>query len=532
MILIRELIYFISIVSNLALGFFVLSQGRKKAINRTFFAAVVAASGWLISLFLFYGVESPDWVLWLGRFNFAVVLPMFYYLLEFALVFPRKITSIPRRIRFSLHLWLLLFTALTLLTPLVGKDEIITAPGQRETIYGPLYPLYVLHYIAFSVGIGTILFHKLRKLKEETEKNQIRYLLVGLSLALLFGFTTNILLYSLGLFEMANYGPLATVIFSGFVTAAILKYHLFDIKVILTGTFVVILAFILFIQTLLAEPLWFKFLNLCILFLFSIFGYLLIQSVSKEIRYREQLAKAYAELKKLDVAKTEFISIASHQLRTPLAVVKGYVSRVLRGSYGAVPEKAKQPLESVYQSNERLIKLVEDLLNVSRIETGKLELTPERVSLEEIISSVVEELKIRAGDKNLYLRWEKPKKALPKIMIDKEKIRQALFNVVDNAIKYTERGGVTIELRKHNSSLLTKVSDTGVGLTKEELPYLFESFSRGKAGVQFWPEGIGLGLYIARRLLEMHNGRIWAGSKGKGKGSTFFIKLPLRQTLV
>ena len=448
---------------------------------------------------------------------------------HFCFIFPEK-KATPGFLIKLLYLTATTAAFLSISTPLVINDITFEEWG-TDLVTGPLFPLLIVISTTSIIGLIKII---LRYRRETSLKRlQLHYLFLG---AFLFT-SVNILVHlilpaireSREFYQIGNYSTLFLI---GFTAYAIVAYRLFDIRVILSEVLVALIGMTLLFQTLSAELLWQKILNGGIFVLFCFFGYLLIRSVLKEVRYREQLAKAYAELKKLDVAKTEFISIASHQLRTPLAVVKGYVSRVLRGSYGAVPEKAKQPLESVYQSNERLIKLVDDLLSVSRIETGKLELTPERVSLEEILSSVVEELKIRAQDKNLYLRWEKPKKALPKIMIDKEKIRQALFNVVDNAIKYTERGGVTLELRKHNSSLLTKVSDTGVGLTKKELPYLFESFSRGKAGVQFWPEGIGLGLYIARRLLEMHNGRIWAESKGKGKGSTFFIKLPLRQTLV
>ena len=271
------------------------------------------------------------------------------------------------------------------------------------------------------------------------------------------------------------------------------------------------------------------FMKLLILLIVGAISSALIQRILAERKATQQLQAAYEDLKRLDRAKSEFISIASHQLRTPLAVIKGFISMVAGGTYGQIPRKAKKRMEDVYQSNERLIKLVDDLLSVSRIEAGKMELKPKRVSLEDIISSIVNELKPEAEEKALYLKWQKPKKPLPKISVDEDKVRQALFNVIDNAIRYTEEGGVTIELTSHNSSLLTKVSDTGVGLTKKELTYLFESFSRGKAGAQFWPEGIGLGLYITRRFLEMHNGKIWAESKGKGKGSTFFIELPVKR---
>jgi signal transduction histidine kinase len=252
------------------------------------------------------------------------------------------------------------------------------------------------------------------------------------------------------------------------------------------------------------------------------------EKLEKEVEKRtEELKKAYEELKKLDIAKSEFISIASHQLRTPLSAIKGYLSMILEGSYGNLPEKVKKPMENVYQSNERLIKLVNDILSVSKIEAGEMEMNWEREDLREIIKEVISELSIKAKEKNLYLNFEEPKE-FPKVLLDREKIRQVILNLVDNAIRYTQKGGVTVKLQIANVKLQIVVSDTGEGLTKEEREKIFERFSRGTAGTKFWTEGAGLGLYIARKFVEMHKGRIWAESEGRGKGSTFYVELPMK----
>ena len=290
----------------------------------------------------------------------------------------------------------------------------------------------------------------------------------------------------------------------------------------------------LIIEFLISTPV-FTFLS-AIELIFKIFAILIIGFASSTLVGRihseretwEKLRVAYEELKKLDVAKSEFISIASHQLRTPLTAIKGYISMILEKLYGKPPEKMEKPLENIYLSNERLIKLVNDLLNVSRIEAGRMEMKPEKLSIESIITSITEELKNAAKEKGLYLKWEKPKKPLPKIAIDREKIRQVIMNVVDNAIRYTEKGGVTIKCKAQNEKCKIEISDTGTGLTKYELSKMFESFSRGAAGTRLYTEGVGLGLYIARRLIELHHGKIWAESKGKGKGSTFYIELPIK----
>lgn len=252
-------------------------------------------------------------------------------------------------------------------------------------------------------------------------------------------------------------------------------------------------------------------------------------NLEKEVSKRTgELKEAYEELKKLDRAKTEFVSIASHQLRTPLTAIKGYISMMLENTYGKPPAKMKRPLENIFASNERLIRLVNDLLNISRIESGKTEIVLEKDSLEETVSSVVEELKASANEKRISLVFKKPKKPLDKIMMDKFKLRQVILNLIDNAIRYTVKGEISVEIRKTDSKAILSVSDTGEGMTKEEIDHLFESFSRGKAGNRLWTEGAGLGLYVAKKFVDMHNGKIWAESKGKDKGSTFFVELPIK----
>ena len=201
---------------------------------------------------------------------------------------------------------------------------------------------------------------------------------------------------------------------------------------------------------------------------------------------------------------------------------------ILEGTYGQLAEKQTRPLENVYQSNERLIRLVNDLLNLSRLDAGKIEFSPTLASLEEMVSSIVEELRINAERKGLYMKMIKPSESLPKIMADQDKLRQVILNITDNAIKYTKEGGITLELKKLDEREEVRVSDTGEGIDKEELNSLFQMFSRATAGTQLHAEGTGLGLYVARQFIEMHGGKIWAESKGKGKGSAFIIQLPIK----
>jgi len=306
------------------------------------------------------------------------------------------------------------------------------------------------------------------------------------------------------------------------------KRHLFGIRVVLTEILVGAIGVLLFLQILISKTSFEVVWKTALLVLFLIFGYSLVRSVIREIKYREQLQKAYDDLKKLDKAKSEFISIASHQLRTPLTAIKGYISMILEGSYGDVSTKVKSVLKNIYQSNERLIKLVNDLLNLSRIESGRIEIQKKESSVEKIIESVIRELNGEAKKKHIYLKFKRTKKRLPKINIDPDKIRNVILNIIDNAIRYTEKGGITVRVKMQDAKCRIRISDTGTGMTKDELSKIFKSFSRAAAGTRLYTEGAGLGLYIARRFVELHNGKVWAESKGKGRGSTFYIELPVR----
>jgi signal transduction histidine kinase len=284
------------------------------------------------------------------------------------------------------------------------------------------------------------------------------------------------------------------------------------------------------------------------------FGIFLIRSVQNEIRRKEELqylteklASANDELRKLDNAKSEFISIASHQLRTPLTSIKGYISLLLEGNYGKIDEVIMDPISKIYASNERLIQLVEELLNVSRIESGRMEYIFEKSSIEKITTALKDTFSVIAKGKGLYMHLNMPSEPLPEIEIDAGKTREVISNLIDNALKYTRRGGITVKselLKDMNWSVKhaggqdedlsgdvvrITISDTGIGVPETELPYLFSKFSRGKDTSRLHVSGTGLGLYVGRNIIEAQHGKIWVESDGLNKGSKFIIDLPVVQ---
>ncbi len=238
----------------------------------------------------------------------------------------------------------------------------------------------------------------------------------------------------------------------------------------------------------------------------------------------KELKVANAQLKKLDVAKSEFISIASHQLRTPLTVIKGYLSMIQQKDFGEVPEKLANPLDKVFKSTLRIIGLVEDLLNVSRIESGRMKYDFEMVDPDALATEVFEELEQHAKSRGLQFTYVKPTKKIPALKLDRNKVREVFMNLMDNALKYTEKGFVTVQLEKLDGHVRFSVKDSGRGIAPDEMPELFQKFSRAKGVQLVHTEGTGLGLYIAKKIMQKHHAKIWAESEGNGKGSSFIIE--------
>ncbi|MFC1618122.1 ATP-binding protein [Patescibacteria group bacterium] len=243
-------------------------------------------------------------------------------------------------------------------------------------------------------------------------------------------------------------------------------------------------------------------------------------------RATKDLRQANKKLTKLDIAKTEFISIASHQLRTPLSTIKGYLSMILDGDYGIISEPAGQALVRVYNSNEHLIDLVNNLLNLSRIEGGQIDFQPKPIQLTYLIDDVIGELVQVSKKCRVQILFKKPLRLPRDVLADERLMHEILINLLDNAIKYSPNGQVTISLRKRRRSLEVWVKDTGIGLTADDKQRLFKKFTRGHDSYKVYTGGSGLGLYLVKTLVKMHGGDIKAESKGKNKGSTFKFTVP------
>lgn len=233
-------------------------------------------------------------------------------------------------------------------------------------------------------------------------------------------------------------------------------------------------------------------------------------------------------LEKSNNDKSEFISFASHQIRTPLTSIKGFTSNLLEGDYGEINAAARDAIQKVLVRSNDVVSLIGQYLDKSKMELGELKYDFKEFNLTALTSQVVNELVPTAEQAKVNLSFNSIETPPFIIMADQGKIKEVISNLVDNSIKYTPIGSVIIVLAQKQDKVVLKISDTGVGMNKATTRDLFKKFGRGKDAAKTNILGSGLGLYLAKVFVEAHNGKLWAESEGEGKGSTFFVELSLK----
>src|SRR3989338_4320581 len=231
--------------------------------------------------------------------------------------------------------------------------------------------------------------------------------------------------------------------------------------------------------------------------------------------------KEITRLKELDMAKTQFLSITSHELRTPMTPIKSQIEMLSDGFFGKLTKKQKQSLEMISRNVENLDKLLADILDISRVQTGKLRFELSKVQIADCIKYSIENIKASADKKNISIAAKIEK--LPELTLDNGRIMQVLTNLINNAVKFTPaKGKITVEAEKQKNNVLVKVKDTGIGIAGKDMKKLFEPFFQAESSDRRKYGGTGLGLTICKNIIEQHGGKIWVKSR-LGKGSIFYF---------
>ena len=263
-----------------------------------------------------------------------------------------------------------------------------------------------------------------------------------------------------------------------------------------------------------------------------------VQDFNKTLKQKvaEQTAdlKAQAEhLKKLLQMRSEFLDIASHQLKTPVSVILGTISLFQEGSIQKLPLKQQHKfINNIFYKAKKLSTIINDILRASEMDTDEFQLIPANIKPtqpEELVQSVYEDLKPEADEKGLKLELVKPKKNLAKILADADFLEQAIYNLTDNAIKYTAKGKVKISLSQEQNRIIIRIADSGIGIPQADQKKMFDKFSRAKNAVNMYTDGSGLGLFIVKKIVEAHQGGQISFTSEENKGTTFVVTLPIKQ---
>jgi signal transduction histidine kinase len=411
------------------------------------------------------------------------------------------------------------FIGWTILTFLIISVFYFKALSPSLILISSFFLIFLFWLLSFFIGSYFKIFENVRALYS--------LILVGIFL-ILNGFFYFFLPGNFLKKEHLLMGPISSlflIFFEGLTTSI----PFLEVRIFLNEILMLAIFGTLFFLIFSISESYLQILAIAIFFLFLIFSLYFMKILFEESKRRREMERILKEERELAEAKDQFILAIQHHLRTPLGPVKGYLERILEGTYGREENPMiREKLSEIKKLVDGLYSLVETLLDIQELKLKKEKLNLEDCQIENLIESVVEELLPFAQEKGLYLNYEKVK--LPTIKVDKKRIREAIWNLVDNAIKYTRSGGVKISTKIENGKLKIVVSDTGIGMEKEEIEKFLEGkiFERGKEAKKMYGPGKGIGLALAVEFVKAHGGKILAKSEGFGKGSIFWIELPIK----
>lgn len=260
-----------------------------------------------------------------------------------------------------------------------------------------------------------------------------------------------------------------------------------------------------------------------LILLITIFCRALAVQLSQERKAKEESLAREKMLKEEADRNKEFLSLTSHQLYTPLSMIRGFSSMLMDENYGKLSPKQQDAGKEIYENTTRMVDLVSELLSISRIQSGSFELKKSQTNIGKLLCAIRDQFNKANSENHVQIISEL--KDFDEINIDTEKIRNCLYNLIDNAIKYSHQGKVKISATQFHHKTTIKISDEGIGIRDEDFSKLFQPFFRGKNILELDNQGTGLGLYISRLIIEKHGGKIWA-ENNESKGSTFTFYLP------
>ena len=533
--LINVLLLSVSIAS-IGLGLIIFLRNTKNSANLYYGLFSMFLAIWAFGMWM-YAKDPIDYnrvLIWSKILHFAGI-SVAANLLFFAFAF--TLNKLASKFYFKITLlapiiflfWFTLFT-----------DKVISTvnflPNNRQLVYGSFYFIYFSIFVLYMLLALVILIKKYFSSKGIL-KQQLKYICLGIGIPSSIALIINMVLPALGNFRIAWFGPVVIFVIIASIGYAITKHHLFEIKVIVSEVSVALLFFAALFDLLTSKNPSEIAVRLIALIIVILGGYLLIRSVQHEIKQKEDLEKlakkldeANKHLEELDEAKDNFLSMASHELNTPIAAILGYLSMIIEEKKcGKLDPQLAKYLNTIFASSQRLAGLVKDLLNVSRIESNRIHIIYSEVQIEDVIDQAISEVSIKAKEVGHKLIFEKPSTKLPKTWLDMPRIVEVMINLIGNAIKYTEPGGkIMVNCHADDDRIIVSVEDNGRGIPKEKYDHVFEKFTQVDV-LKDEVKGTGLGMFISKNLIALHKGKLWFKSSvdKDDHGTTFYFSLPI-----
>lgn len=536
-----ELLYyshFSAIIVALIVGVVVITNAPSRPANQILCLLTVAFSAWtVLNLYSWVGVHS-DWLLFLWSLYRLIEASILVLAVYFAYLVTRQ--SVSNLAHLAIFILTLPVIVLTTTDLNISGFNLATCnafdyEGKTLLIYNTILGIVAIGWVL------AIFIHTYRKSVTE-KKRELLLLGTGLVTFLIVFYGLVYLAELLTIFDFFGdsrlefFGMFGMTFFMVLIGATIVQFRTFQVAMHITQMLVISLIILIGLQYTFASSLVSKVLTTITLLLVTVSGYLLVKSVRKEVQQRNEieklatnLEKANQRLRQLDTLKSEFVSIASHQLRSPLAAMMGYASMLRDGSYGKLPVKAQEAAVRIEDSTRLMAQSVEDYLNVSRIEAGHMKYNLTDFSLIEQAQHITDDIRPMGLKKGVVMLFRTNMQSKGMVNADKGKTEQIIHNLINNSLKYTPQGTITVIVRDsmEKKRIYLDILDTGIGMSENTVHSIFTKFERGSNANTANIHGTGLGLFTALKLAEAMGGTITARSEGEGKGSCFTFELPL-----
>lgn len=510
-------------ITNIAVGFLVYFNNKKSSTNKLWSLFSISVAIWGFGSYLISFSKDSNEVILLWRITHIGVIIIPFSLL----LFTQSFLGIKNRvIAISSIILCIAFLLVNASSYFIRSTRYLFNQFYYDGPPTIIYSIFVLIFVVTFFYILIISFKSYFSTRDHNKKQQILFFIIATIIGSLGGSTSFLPVYGIDFYPYFN---ASIILFPLIIGYAILKYKLFNLKILIAELFVFFIWVFVFLRSLLSISIEDKIANITLLVLVLVIGSFLIKAIRNEWAQKTRIEKMANKLRELDELKSEFISLATHHISSPLTAIKGYVSLLQEADESETLGENRETLSTIHRLTNNTVTLVKDFLDVNRLEEGKIVINHSSFYIFELVEQIVAEYEPQMKRKglNLVFKYEIDKHII--VDGDKEKIKQALTNILDNSIKYTQSGKITISIHTKDNNILILIQDSGVRnlptISPRLLRKLTQSNNIGEANII----GNGLGIYAAKLLIEANNGKLWIQTTSASE-TQFFIEFPTKIT--